>query len=83
VGNAIFKTFDGQHPCPLCKIAQEGQKSERDRDRQIPQTKQDLLTTSVSRWLFAPPYRLLAFPSSSSRGEPRFLAPFKPPPREA
>jgi hypothetical protein len=79
--NAINKTFDGQHPCQLCKIAQESKKSER--GCQIPQTKQDLLTMSVSRWLFDPPYRFLAYSSSSSWGAPRILAPPKPPPRAA
>lgn len=26
---ALAKTFDGKHPCPLCKVVAEGKKSEK------------------------------------------------------
>jgi hypothetical protein len=28
IGTALAKTFDGQHPCPLCRKVQEGRRSE-------------------------------------------------------
>ena len=83
LGNAISMTLDGEHPCSLCKIAQAAQQSERDQDRQIPPTKPDWAKTPTPQWLFAPPYRLLTFSSISCWGDPRFLAPPKPPPRDA
>ena len=32
---AIQKTFDGQHPCKLCKIVSEGKKSERKQESNV------------------------------------------------
>jgi len=31
MGTALEKTFDGQHPCPLCHRVQEGRRAERER----------------------------------------------------
>ena len=34
--NALAKTFDGRHPCPLCKQVSQGQQEERERNNQVP-----------------------------------------------
>ena len=42
LGAALQKTFDGRHPCPLCKRVDEGRKAERKTEMQNVQTKLDL-----------------------------------------
>jgi len=42
LGTALQKTFDGQHPCTLCKLVDEGRKGERKTDMQKVQPKLDL-----------------------------------------
>lgn len=32
LGAALTMTFDGQHPCALCKVVQEGRRAERQRE---------------------------------------------------
>ena len=34
LGEALKKTFDGKHPCALCKVVKAGQQSERNQGRQ-------------------------------------------------
>src|SRR3954467_3820383 len=41
IGIALVKTFDGQHPCKLCKVVQAGKSSERKQDAQKPIQKLD------------------------------------------
>lgn len=44
---ALVRTFDGQHPCKLCKIVAEGKKSERKQTPQKPIHKLDLFCPLV------------------------------------
>jgi hypothetical protein len=44
VSVALEKTFDGKHPCPLCKLVKAGKSSERKQDLQKLETKLDFLT---------------------------------------
>ena len=46
-GEALVKTFDGKHPCCLCKAVQEGQKSERKQTLLKVETKFDRSILSV------------------------------------
>jgi hypothetical protein len=80
---AVSKTFDGKHPCKLCKIVRHGQETEKKQDAIKVKTKPDV-------WLVAgaislPNADLIRepFPSvtllSRSRGE----SPPVPPPRQA
>jgi hypothetical protein len=39
---ALVKTFDGQHPCKLCKAVREGKSAEKDKNGPRPLTKFDL-----------------------------------------
>ena len=33
VQQAVSKTFDGQHPCPLCKAIEQGREQEKQQDQ--------------------------------------------------
>ena len=39
---ALVKTFDGQHPCQLCKVVRHGEKAAQDKGAPKPITKLDL-----------------------------------------
>lgn len=45
---ALVKTFDGQHPCKLCKVVQDGKKSEKKQHAQKPAQKLDPFCLSDS-----------------------------------
>lgn len=80
---AVSKTFDGKHPCNLCKIVKHGQETEKKQDAIKIKTKPDvwLLASAVTlpdTDLIQEPYPALAC-ISSSVGE----TPPLPPPRSA
>jgi len=58
---AMSKTFDGQHPCPLCKLVREGKKSEKKPAAQLNVKKIDLFTGDSVAFDF-PPLPASAFP---------------------
>ncbi|HOC00118.1 MAG TPA: hypothetical protein PKM43_15415 [Verrucomicrobiota bacterium] len=81
---AIDQTFDGRHPCVLCHIVTEGQKSEENGPRepqpQRPLLKLDLICETPRAFMF----RQMAFASFELRAEnglERFERPPSPPPR--
>ena len=39
LGEALEKTFDGAHPCPLCKIVESGSKTDDENEKQAASTK--------------------------------------------
>jgi len=77
---AITKTFDGKHPCALCKIVTEGKRGEKKQDVRKVKTRLEfcLLTKPV-----VPPPPAVLPPShvSGSLGSNRPLTPPVPPPR--
>jgi hypothetical protein len=79
---AVTHTFDGQHPCSICKAIADGKKSEKKTDYapyfktlEFPPASQDFVLTIPAR--FAPPSRADIF------AETLFPAPPTPPPRRA
>ncbi|MEW6302499.1 MAG: hypothetical protein AB1705_03455 [Verrucomicrobiota bacterium] len=82
LGEALAKTFDGKHPCSLCKFVADGKQSEKQREAQKPVPKLDLLAAVPRVFLMHPPVPapadLLAFDYS-----PPVDSPFLPPPRMA
>lgn len=36
VRQAVARTFDGEHPCPLCKVIQQGREEERQQQQDAP-----------------------------------------------
>ncbi|ODU23822.1 MAG: hypothetical protein ABS95_03025 [Verrucomicrobia bacterium SCN 57-15] len=80
IGEALAKTFDGKHPCKLCKAVQEGKQSEKKQDAlKVEGKKEFCFDSKIS--IPCPPsaFTLLSAPSDSalSRTEP----PPVPPPR--
>ena len=80
---ALSKTFDGKHPCQLCKLVQNGKAQEKQQEKQKPTTKFDQFLTAGQAILLRPPKleRLALTVSSSSRA--RCESPPTPPPERA
>jgi hypothetical protein len=80
--DALRKTFDGQHPCKLCKAVREGQKSERNDSALKVETKIDLLLT-LRLAPIDPPAQYVSIPSGPASFHFRSQSPPTPPPRFA
>lgn len=83
VASALTKTFDGQHPCSLCKVVEHGTKS----PAKAPQRRSDAikklnLFTEAQAEPAIPPFLRLPAPSLDGRnGAARPEDPPVPPPR--
>jgi hypothetical protein len=82
LAQAVTHTFDGQHPCRLCKAIADGKKSEKKNDfapyfetLEFPLAAEDFVLTIPSR--LAPPCRADTFAETLSQTPPT------PPPRRA
>jgi hypothetical protein len=53
----LSKTFDGKHPCKMCKMVSEGTKSEKQDATQLKVTKPDTSNTFELIVLFIPPLK--------------------------
>ena len=82
VSVALQKTFDGQHPCKLCKIVKAGKASEKQQDLQKLEGKMDFQLVAGSCGLF-PPRPIRHFTPVSERASVLVHAPLLPPPRAA
>lgn len=80
LSEALAKTFDGKHPCQLCKLVQNGKKSEKRQDAKTESFKMDLCLGSQPITLSAPALKRL---SNLRDPLPGLLlhAPPSPPPR--
>lgn len=77
---AVNKTFDGKHPCPLCKMIRAGKAKEKKSDvQQNTAQKLDLFAEDQAAFEF-PPRAVSAFPVSLLIPT-RAQAPPSPPPR--
>jgi hypothetical protein len=82
LGAALEKTFDGKHPCSLCRVVQAGkQKEHKDVSLKV-ETKLDFWLTRAASALDSPP-RFVVLPAGPDSVEPRSESPPKPPPRLA
>ena len=84
---AFSKTFDGKHPCKLCKVVAEGQNSEREKSSGPLEKlkKAGLEVSSLASALpavEAPPLESLVFPHKENTTS-RVHGPLSPPPRTA
>ncbi len=52
---AVSKTFDGEHPCPLCKAIKAGKKSEEKKEASMPTLKKFEFVSQTSPFVFATP----------------------------
>ena len=80
VGEAVSLTFDGKHPCPLCKAIAAGKKSEKKKDSTLQLQKFEFPPASGNAALPAPrqfeaPLPSVAFPKVHIQSPP------VPPPR--
>ena len=82
VSGAVEKTFDGQHPCPLCNAIAKGQQnSSKKPDFQVAQ-KIDMDTPHEAA-LPSPACTEFSWPAIARAGSPRLSEPMVPPPRAA
>jgi hypothetical protein len=83
VEEAVRTTFDGEHPCSLCAVVEEGRKQEREKEP-APLVEQ-LAKLSFLRphtvVLPAPSERTIGYRLEVREGMARSVAPATPPPR--
>ena len=77
---AFVKTFDGKHPCGICKAVQEGKRSERKQNSLKLDTKIDLWLVRAAAWVSPtlPSFNVRRTPVSCVQ---RVDSPPTPPPR--
>ena len=80
VQEAWSKTFDGQHPCKLCRIVKTGQAQEKKQDLVKVEIKLES-TLAANGMLFLPPKPGPFFRLKTERALIRADAPLLPPPR--
>ena len=78
--NALVKTFDGKHPCPICKFVAKGKKSEQKHETQKLLTKLDFILAPTRVTIYPPSPAQRQF-SPGVFTESRSEAPPTPPPR--
>ncbi|MBX7207016.1 MAG: hypothetical protein K1X78_01785 [Verrucomicrobiaceae bacterium] len=86
IGEALEKTFDGAHPCPLCKMVDAGARS--DRDNKSKQSKAGAIkkiemALVVVETLVLPKPAVPECPVTADRAVKRSEVPPVPPPRVA
>src|SRR6476620_10779534 len=52
---AVSKTFDGQHPCKLCKKIEQGRKAEKQSKQTFEGKRLELFSSSPTQFVFALP----------------------------
>ena len=86
VADALEMTFDGKHPCDLCKLVQNHGPVSEDDPQSPPESKSELKLLVASIWeqpLFSvkPPAEIAAFPDEPRRASLARERPPVPPPR--
>jgi hypothetical protein len=79
---ALKKTFDGDHPCQLCKMVRAGKASEKKRDLEKIDIKFEFTFAAGTSGLF-PPRPIRHFIPQAEHARVRADAPLPPPPRFA
>lgn len=84
LATAIRETFDGEHPCPLCKAIKQGRAEERKQEQQKPDNRLKLeFALPDDNRIFIAPLPLEAFPTSAAFPPSFRVKPLTPPPRGA
>jgi hypothetical protein len=81
IETAIEQTFDGQHPCAMCKMIQKAQQSERKQELQQSSFKDDLVFLATYDSLYLDPVWSWGPESDNSTYPVRSDPPPVPPPR--
>jgi len=82
VGQALVKTFDGKHPCALCKAVAEGKKSEKKSETILSLKKFEGLNQALAI-VISPPASFPSIEAQEAFPEALAHAPPTPPPRAA
>lgn len=78
---AVAQTFDGNHPCDLCKHINKARDAEKKRDKHFSFGRTDLFCTTVLGVL-SPPFVSFEYPALLTTSICGFDQPPSPPPRE-
>jgi hypothetical protein len=79
---AITQTFDGAHPCHICKQISKARETEKKQDTRRSFTKANLICT-FQRIVLMPPFAPFHYPDLDSIARPAFRKIPYPPPRFA
>ena len=77
---AVSKTFDGQHPCSLCKVISAGKKAEKKTELPTLAKKLEFISARLA-FVFSSPQDFWLQPEFAPDSESRPHAPPLPPPR--
>ncbi len=77
---AVSQTFDGEHPCPLCKAIVAGKKSEKKSEAIAPVLKMEFPPVA-ERFVLIAPEPILVFLAFDDFADSIFSKPPVPPPR--
>ena len=80
LGEAVVKTFDGQHPCTLCKQIAKGKRSEKKSDYKFELKKLEFPYASFA-FIFHAPSSFREVRAGNDRADLLAQAPPNPPPR--
>jgi hypothetical protein len=81
LSEAVEKTFDGKHPCCLCKAITQGKKSEKKRECPVQLKKMEFILERL-HFVFCPPQDFRLLPERSLSADDFASQPPVPPPRE-
>jgi hypothetical protein len=77
---AVAHTFDGKHPCALCKVVTAGKKSEKKSDFTL-QLKKLEFPPAAEKFVLVAPSRFELLPLANAFAESLAFQPPNPPPR--
>lgn len=80
VSEAVANTFDGEHPCPLCKAITAGKKSENKSETTVLKSKLEFPPV-VENIILISPVPVLVFCAAKISANSSFQKPPVPPPR--
>ena len=80
---ALSKTFDGKHPCKLCKIVQESKAKDKKQETQKPSKEVEKFLPAGHAFALCPPELEPTIFSASNQADSRVEPPPIPPPERA
>lgn len=83
IAEAVSKTFDGQHPCKLCKFVQQGKATEKKQDTQKPLKEVEKFLPAGRAFALFPPQLETVIFSAPNPADSRVEPPPIPPPERA
>lgn len=83
LSEALQTTFDGQHPCKLCKVVRAGKSAEKQSEQQLKLTKLEVAVPGKASLFVTAPEPAVVGPGQLVRPLIRSEVPPLPPPRRA